>query len=163
MRLTRRIEALERTRAERWKAKHCICLTDARFHTDEEAREAYVIPCPVHGRRVFKCCFIDLSIQVPLHPADRHLCHCPPMLARQAAEEGGNGAVHRFNHAADREAFFVGAFVGGQNVGSEGPREVFLLEQATVQVVESGEADGMQVEWLLAMAAAFIEYSFVLA
>ncbi len=88
MRLTRRIEALERTRAERWKAKHCICLTDARFHTDEEAREAYVIPCPVHGRRVFKCCFIDLSIQVPLHPADRHLCHCPPMLARQAAEEG---------------------------------------------------------------------------
>lgn len=82
-----RIEALERTRAERWKAKHCICLTDARFHTDGEAREAYGIPCPVHGRRVFKRCFIDLSIQVPLHPVDRHFCHCPPMLARQAAEE----------------------------------------------------------------------------
>ena len=31
MRLTTRIEALERTRAERWKAKHCICLTDAIF------------------------------------------------------------------------------------------------------------------------------------
>ena len=31
---------------------------------------------------------IILPIWEPLHPADRHLCHCPPMLRRQAAEEG---------------------------------------------------------------------------
>ncbi len=31
---------------------------------------------------------ITLRIDEPLHPADRHLCHCPPMIRRQAAEEG---------------------------------------------------------------------------
>lgn len=84
----KRIEALEQRQARRREIKDCTCYQDARFHTLEEARAGFEKPCSTHGRPRFRSCFIDLNIDRPLAPADRHLCHCPPMLARQAAEEG---------------------------------------------------------------------------
>jgi len=88
MSLRKRIEAVEQIYGERRRIKDCICLVGARFHTSEEADGAFQIPCPIHGKPRFKFCMITLPISEPLHPADRHLCHCPPMLRRQAAEEG---------------------------------------------------------------------------
>jgi hypothetical protein len=68
----------------------CICYPyyDASFHNTEEMEKALGIPCPTHGKPRFRACIVHLGIDAPLAPADRHLCHCPPMLLRSAAERG---------------------------------------------------------------------------
>ena len=89
--LKKRIEALEADEARRYEDQNCIChrFGGADFHTNEEYEEAKKIPCPIHGFRRWKKAFIGvLRIDQPLHPSERHLCHCPPMLQRTAMEEG---------------------------------------------------------------------------
>jgi hypothetical protein len=89
MKLQKRIEILELRRTKTRVAANRICYPhEARFHTTEECEQARAIPCPVHGCPRFRYSFIDLTIKQALAPADRHLCHCPPMLWRQADEEG---------------------------------------------------------------------------
>lgn len=91
--LKRRIETLEAEEALRYEDANCIChrYGIASFHTQEEHDEAKKIPCPIHGFRRWKLAFIGvLHITQPLAPAERHLCHCPPMLQRTIMEEGRN-------------------------------------------------------------------------
>jgi hypothetical protein len=89
--LKKRIEALEAQEAQRYTDANCIChrYGAAMFHTNEEYEGAKKIPCPIHGYRRWKFAFIGvLRITEPLEPAERHLCHCPPMLQRTIMEEG---------------------------------------------------------------------------
>jgi len=87
MNLRKRIEKVQEALLIR-RAKDCICSNDARYHNSEESAAARRIPCPVHGKRRLEC-YIDLPITMALlDPPDRHLCHCPAMLERQAEEEG---------------------------------------------------------------------------
>ncbi len=89
--LRKRIEALEAEEARRYEDENCIChrFGGAMFHTDEEYEEAKKIPCPIHGFGRWKIAFVGvIPITQPLAPAERHLCHCPPMLERTILEEG---------------------------------------------------------------------------
>ena len=89
MKIRKRIEVLELRRAKVLIAAKCICYPHgASFHTTEECEQARASPCPIHGFPRFRFALITLTIDQALAPADRHLCHCPPMLARQAEEEG---------------------------------------------------------------------------
>jgi hypothetical protein len=89
MNLKKRIEQLERDLVVKETNRLCICLpVNPTFHTSEEHSEAKKIPCPVHGKRCIGFTLITGATYRPLHPADRHLCHCAPSLYRQAAEEG---------------------------------------------------------------------------
>jgi hypothetical protein len=75
--------------AKRFADENCICHPGmAQFHTNEECNEARKIPCPVHRVPRFRRAFIILSPEIPLMPAERHLCHCEPMLRRTAWEQG---------------------------------------------------------------------------
>ena len=89
--LKKRVEALEAEQALRYEDAKCIChrYGMVSFHTREEHDEAKKIPCPIHGLPRRKFAFIGvLRITEPLAPAERHLCHCPPMLLRTIMEEG---------------------------------------------------------------------------
>jgi hypothetical protein len=87
--ITRRIKALEEKAAMQFADENCICHPGmAQFHTNEERNEARKIPCPVHGVPRFGKAFILLSPEIPLMPAECHLCHCEPMLRRTAWEQG---------------------------------------------------------------------------
>jgi hypothetical protein len=91
MGLLKRIETLEGQLLRARQARECICYPyGASFHNVEEMEKAREIPCPVHGKPRFKvdACSVHLGIDMPLAPADRHLCHCPPRLWRTALEQG---------------------------------------------------------------------------
>src|ERR1035438_1261617 len=91
MGLLKRIEKLEGQFSPVRESAGCICYPfGGSFHNIEEMEKAREIPCPAHGKRHFRegACIVHLSIDMPLAPADRHLCHCPPMLLRSAAEQG---------------------------------------------------------------------------
>jgi hypothetical protein len=103
--LQKRIEALEARETQRFTDANCICHPwgVAEFHTNEECNEARKIPCPVHGVPRFKRAFITLSPEIPLMPAERHLCHCEPMRRRTAWEQGRVILTPEEEKLADKE------------------------------------------------------------
>ena len=91
--LKRRIETLEAEEALRYEDANCIChrYGIAIFHTQEEHDEAKKNSVPDSWISPVETTFIGvLHITQPLAPAERHLCHCPPMLQRTIMEEGRN-------------------------------------------------------------------------
>jgi hypothetical protein len=87
--LKSRIKSLEQRNVERLLKANCTCYPwEGRFHNEQEAREAVLVPCPLHGTPRFKKIFLDMPPESPLARSDRHLCHCPPNRVRTAIEQG---------------------------------------------------------------------------
>ena len=74
----------------------------ARQHKWRSVNEARKIPCLVHGIPRFKKAFITLGPEIPLMPAELHLCHCEP-LRRRTAKEQGYVLTPEENKLADQE------------------------------------------------------------